>query len=106
MYAIVETGAKQYKVQVGSIIDVERMPVEKGRTVELSRVLLVSDAQVQVGAPVVEGVKILAKVVGHWKAPKVLIFKYKNKTRYSRKIGHRQPFTRLAIQSIETEKKK
>ncbi|TAK32709.1 MAG: 50S ribosomal protein L21 [Chloroflexota bacterium] len=104
MYAIVETGAKQYKVQVGSIIDVERMPVEKGRTVELSRVLLVSDAQVQVGAPILDGAKVVAKVVGHWKAPKVLIFKYKNKTRYARKIGHRQPFTRLAIQSIETEK--
>src|SRR3972149_4589464 len=100
LYAIVETGGKQYKVAVGCIIDVESLPVEKGRTIELSRVLLVSDEQVSVGAPTVEGAKVLAKVVGHWKAPKVIVFKYKPKTRYRRKIGHRQPFTRLAIQAI------
>jgi len=101
MYAIVETGGKQYRVQRGQIIDVERLPVEVGQQVELDKVLLVADdGEVTVGQPIVEGAKVRATVLRHDKARKIIVFKYKPKKRYRRKTGHRQHFTRLRIDEI------
>ncbi len=100
MYAVVETGGKQYRMQVGDVVDVELMPGELGQTVELERVLLVSGDDVQVGSPVVAGAKVVAKVVGQVKGDKVVIFKYKPKVRYRRRRGHRQPYTRLSVEEI------
>ena len=101
MYAIVETGGKQYRVQRGQIIDVERLPVEVGQQVELDKVLLVADdGKVTVGQPTVEGAKVRATVLRHDKARKIIVFKYKPKKRYRRKTGHRQHFTRLQIDEI------
>lgn len=100
-YAIVQNGGKQYKVSVGQTIEVERLPEEEGGKVELDRVLMVSDGKkVAVGTPTVEGAKVVAEVVANGKSEKVTVFKYKNKVRYRRKIGHRQPYTRLAIKEI------
>jgi len=102
MYAIIETGGKQYKVQPGQTIEVEKLPAAVGDKVILDRVLLVADGeQVTVGRPTVEGAKVQATVVGEGKARKVIIFKYLPRHRYRRKKGHRQLFTRLKIDSIE-----
>ncbi|MDO8672056.1 MAG: 50S ribosomal protein L21 [Dehalococcoidia bacterium] len=101
MYATIKTGGKQYKVSVGQVIDVERLPVPVGDTVEIDRVLLVEDGgQIRVGQPVVEGAKIVAQVVRQGQGPKITVFKYKPKTRYTKKQGHRQLFTSLAIKKI------
>lgn len=102
MYAVVETGGKQYKVTVGETIDVERLKADIGETVELDRVLMVADGeQVQVGSPVVDGASVSATVVDHDRARKVIIFKYRAKQRYRRKTGHRQDYTRLRIDEIK-----
>jgi large subunit ribosomal protein L21 len=101
MYAVVETGGKQYRVQEGQIVDVERLPAEVGEEVELDQVLLVTDDDgVMVGQPIVEGAKVRATVLGHDKARRITVFKYKPKERYRRKLGHRQPFTRLRVNEI------
>ena len=101
MYAVVETGGKQYKVSVGETVEVEKLPFEVGEKVELDRVLLVADgAEVRVGQPTVEGARVLATVVGHGKDKKVIIFKYMPKERYRRKKGHRQSHTQLRIEQI------
>lgn len=101
MYAVVETGGKQYKVTKGEVIDVEKLEVPAGETVELDRVLMLSsDDKVTVGHPVVSGAKVVAKVLGEGKGDKVIVFKYKSKTRYRRKTGHRQTYTRLSIEDI------
>ncbi len=101
MYAVVETGGKQYKVSAGEIVEVESLPVEVGERIELDRVLLVADGdKVHVGQPTVEGAKVLATVTDHVKGPKIIIFKYIPKERYRRKKGHRQGYTRLTIDEI------
>jgi large subunit ribosomal protein L21 len=101
MYAVVETGGKQYKVSAGETIEVEKLPLKVGQQVELDRVLLVSDEnQVQVGNPTVEGAKVMATVAGQGKGKKIIVFKYKPRTRYRRKAGHRQTYTRLQIDKI------
>lgn len=101
MYAVVETGGKQYKVSAGEIIEVEKLPLEVGQKVELDRVLLVSDEnKVQVGSPIVEGAKVMATVADQGKSKKVIVFKYRPKNRYRRKAGHRQAYTRLRIDKI------
>lgn len=105
IYAVVKTGGKQLKVSEGQIIDVERLPEEEGASVELDRVLLISDGErVITGQPVVDGAKVKAKVLEQGRGPKVTVFKYKNKTRYRRKKGHRQPYTRLKVDQIITGK--
>lgn len=102
MYAIVETGGRQYKVQPGQTILVNKVDAEPGSTVELDRVLLVStEAGLTVGRPTVAGARVLAEVVGQEKGEKVVVFKYKAKTRYRRKTGHRQPLTRLLVREFE-----
>ena len=102
MYAIVKSGGKQYKVAPGQKIEVERLNVTKGDTVDLDKVLLVADDDnVLVGTPVVEGAKIIATVGDEGKGKKVVVFKYKPKTRYRKKTGHRQYYTELSIDRIE-----
>lgn len=103
MYAVVESGSKQYRVTVGQQIDVELLPVEAGSEIELDRVLLVGGdgAETRVGAPVVSGAKVLASVAEHHRGEKLIIFKMKAKKRYRRKAGHRQELTRLTITDIQ-----
>ncbi len=101
IYAIVETGGKQYTVSPGQSIRVERLAAAEGATVELDRVLAVGDANsLTVGKPVVEGARVIASVKSNGLGDKVVIFKYKAKTRYTRRQGHRQPYTELKIESI------
>ena len=102
MYAIVKTGGKQYRVEPGQTIDVEKLPATVGESITLDRVLMVADGEeVTVGKPTVEGAAVLATVTGQGKARKVVIFKYLPRHRYRRKKGHRQPFTRLRIDRID-----
>jgi large subunit ribosomal protein L21 len=104
MYAVVETGGKQYKVEPGGMLQVERLAAEVGATIELDRVLLVGDGDaVEVGQPTVAGARIVAEVVAQEKGEKLIIFRYKRKVRYRRKTGHRQPLTRLLIKEIAHE---
>ncbi len=104
MYAVVETGGKQYKVEVGQTVEVEHIPAEIGETVELGRVLMLStDEGVRIGNPVVAGAKVTASVVDQGRGKKIIVFRYKPKTRYRRKTGHRQSFTRVAVESIALE---
>jgi large subunit ribosomal protein L21 len=102
MYAVLTTGGKQYKVSEGDVIFVEKLNVEVDSNVELTEVLAVSNGEtLKVGTPVVEGAKVVAKVVAQGKAKKVVVFKYKAKKDYRRKNGHRQPYTKLVIEKIE-----
>ena len=101
MYAVVETGGKQYKVSAGETIEVEKLPLKVGQKIELDRVLLINDEnKVQVGNPTIEGAKVMATVASQGKGKKVIVFKYKPKNRYRRKAGHRQAYTRLRIDKI------
>lgn len=101
MYAIVRTGGHQYKVAVGDELNVEKLPVEAGEQVELNEVLMVSsDDQVTVGDPLVAGARVTATVVDQHRGDKIVVFKYKPKKRYRRKMGHRQDLTRLSINAI------
>ncbi len=102
MYAIIKTGGKQYKVEEDQVFDVEKLDAEAGDIVEFDQVKMVSTADgLKVGQPNVEGVKVTAEVVKQDKRKKVIIFKYKPKNNYRRKTGHRQPYTRLKVKSIE-----
>lgn len=102
MYAIVETGGKQYRVAEGDVITVERLPGSEGDEVTLDRVLMIAgNGEVKVGTPLVAGAKVTATVVEVGKHPKILVFKYKPKKNYRRRKGHRQPYTRLKITKIE-----
>ncbi len=101
MYAIVESGGKQYRAVPGATIEVDRLPVEEGAALELNQVLLVADGEaVTVGTPTVAGATIKATVLEHIKGKKILVFKYKAKERYRRKQGHRQQYTRLLVDEI------
>jgi large subunit ribosomal protein L21 len=103
VYAVIETGGKQYRVTAGDTIDVERLPAEAGSQVEIDRVLMVAgDEGITIGAPVVSGAAVVATVAEHLRGPKITIFKFKPKKRYRRKTGHRQELTRLKIDSIRT----
>lgn len=104
MYAIIETGGKQYRVNEGDILTVEKLAVEDGSKIELDKVLLLSkDGEVQVGAPYIEGVKVFGEVVESGKGKKVIIYKYKSKKDYRKKQGHRQPYTMIKITSLTGE---
>ena len=101
MYAIVNTGGKQYKVAPGDVLFVEKLEANEGDVVTLDQVLAVAGENgLTVGAPVVEGATVTAKVVAQGKAKKVIVYKYKAKKDYRRKQGHRQPYTKLVIESI------
>ena len=100
-YAILKSGGKQYRVRPGDVIDVDKLPVEPGSSIELGDVLAVSkDDGIVLGAPVVENASVLANVQDQIRDDKITVFKYKRKVRYRVKKGHRQPYTRLAITAI------
>ena len=102
MYAIIKTGGKQYKVAEGDTVFVEKLDVEEGNEVTFDEVILVADGKdVKVGTPVVEGAKVVAKVEKQGKEKKVVTFKYKPKNHSHTKYGHRQPYTKVTIESIE-----
>ena len=106
-YAIVQTGGKQYRVEPGDTIRVESLPGDDGDTVDLDDVLLVSqDGVVSVGTPTVPGAKVTAELVGRGRGKKIVVFKYKPKTRYRRKNGHRQSYTELKVTDILLQKPK
>ncbi|MFC2003608.1 50S ribosomal protein L21 [Chloroflexota bacterium] len=101
MYAIIETGGKQFKVSPGQTVEVERLDVAEGDRINLERVLLIADGdKVTVGTPTIEGAKVVATSQGEGKGKKVTVFKYKPKVRYRKKTGHRQFYTKLVIDKI------
>lgn len=101
-YAIVEDGGKQFKAVEGGTIEVDHFDAEVGEQVDLERVLLLADGEkIVVGAPLIDGAKVEATVVEHFRGPKVVIFKYKPKKRYRVKGGHRQNYTRLKIDAVK-----
>ncbi len=104
MYAIVKTGGKQYKVAVGDVIEVEKVLGGPGDAVALPALLVVDGADVTSDAAALAGVTVSGEVVAHTKGPKINIMKYKNKTGYKRRLGHRQRLTRVRVTSIETGK--
>jgi large subunit ribosomal protein L21 len=102
VYAIIKTGGKQYRVQEGDNIFVEKVTGDVDSEVVFDQVLaVVNDGDVKVGSPVVEGAKVTAKVLKQGKEKKILVFKYKAKSNYRRRQGHRQPFTKVVIEKIE-----
>lgn len=101
MYAVIETGGKQYKVSEGDVIFVEKLAAEAGDTVTVDKVLVVADGEdVKVGAPYVEGASVTADVVKNGKDKKIIVYKYKPKKGYHKKQGHRQPYTKLEVKKI------
>jgi large subunit ribosomal protein L21 len=102
MYAVVATGGKQYKVQQGDVLRVEKLAGDVGAEVAFDKVLMFSDGEnVQIGQPVVEGAVVKGHIIEQGKSKKVLVFKYKRRKRYRRKQGHRQPYTAVRIDAIE-----
>ena len=101
MYAIIETGGKQYRVEQGTKIKVESLPVEKGAEIALDKVLLLStDSGIQVGKPTVAGAKVMAQVLAQDRGPKIIVFKKRSKKTYKKTIGHRQNYTELLVKTI------
>ena len=101
MYAVISTGGKQYRVEPGGTVIVDRLVGEPGASVTLDQVLLVADGgDVRVGSPTVDGASVTATVLGEQLGPKVVIFKFKQKVKYRRRTGHRQHLTRLRIDEI------
>ncbi len=101
IYAVIETGGKQIRVTPGSAFNAELLAAAPGETVELSRVLAISDdSGVTFGTPAIAGAKVIATALGNVRSKKVIVFKYKAKTRYRRKKGHRQDYTRLEVKEI------
>ncbi len=100
MYAIIATGGKQYKVAEGDVIRVEKLGANAGETVTFDQVLVVNNGEVKVGNPTVSGATVSATVVKEGKAKKVIVYRYKRKTGYHKKNGHRQQFTQVKIEKI------
>ena len=98
MYAIIETGCKQYRVQENDFLFIEKLEVAEGDTIVFDKVLMVNG---KVGAPYVEGAKVTAVVAKQGRAPKIIVYKYKAKKNYHKKQGHRQAYTKVQITSIE-----
>ncbi|MDP4114360.1 MAG: 50S ribosomal protein L21 [Bacillota bacterium] len=106
MYAVIETGGKQYRVQEGDVITIEKLNVSAGDDIAFDRVLVLNDGEkVQVGTPIVEAAKVFGTVVENGKGEKVIIFKYKSKKDYRKKQGHRQPYTMVKIESVSADGK-
>ena len=102
MYAVFETGSKQYRVTAGDTLEIERLPVDAGQTYTFDRVLLISnDGQVNVGVPTVANASVVADVVAHKRGPKLIAFKMRRREGYHRKIGHRQELTVVKIKEIK-----
>ena len=100
MYAIIATGGKQYKVAEGDVIRVEKLGVEAGETVSFDEVILVGGEETKVGAPTIAGATVEGTVEKHGKQKKITVFKYRPKKKYRNKQGHRQPYTKITIESI------
>ena len=100
MYALMEFKGKQYKAEKGAVLKVDKIDAEPGSTVDIDSVLLVSGDTVSVGAPYVQGARVKAVVEAHKKADKIIVFKYKPKKDYRRKMGHRQEYSVIKIQDI------
>ncbi|MDW0112370.1 MULTISPECIES: 50S ribosomal protein L21 [Sporosarcina] len=100
MYAIIETGGKQIKVEKGQEVYIEKVVGEAEETVTFDKVLFVGGDDVKVGAPFVEGASVTAKIVKHGRGKKITVFKYKPKKNYHKKQGHRQPYTKVVIEGI------
>lgn len=101
MYAVVQTGAKQYRVQQGDTLEIELVNAEKGKDITLDQVLLVSDgSKVQIGTPTLKGAKVTAEVVDFKRGPKLIAFKMRRREGYHRKIGHRQDLTVIKVKAI------
>ncbi|HHT87880.1 MAG TPA: 50S ribosomal protein L21 [Clostridiales bacterium] len=100
MYAIIATGGKQYKVAEGDIIKVEKLGLEAGSEVTFDQILAVNNGELVVGNPTVENAKVTATVVEEGKNRKIIVYRYKSKTGYNKKKGHRQPFTKVKIEKI------
>ncbi len=102
MYAVVKTGGKQYRVQEGDVLRVEKLPGDIGGEIAFDDVLMFSDGEnLQVGTPKLENIAVTGRIVEQGKARKIIVFKYKRRKRYRRKQGHRQPFTAVKIDSIQ-----
>ncbi|MBM7623107.1 50S ribosomal protein L21 [Sporohalobacter salinus] len=102
MYAIIETGGKQYKVEEGQMVEVEKLDVEEDDSVEFETIKAVSSEEgLQVGQPTLEDAKVTGKVVEQGKGDKIIVFKYKPKNNYRKKMGHRQPYTKVMIEDIQ-----
>lgn len=102
MYAIIETGGKQYRAEEGKVIRVEKLPAEKGEIIKFDRVLMFSnnDKELQIGKPYLEDLIVEGKIVGIGRSKKITVFKFKPKKNYRRKQGHRQPYTDVLITSV------
>ena len=101
MYAVIETGGKQYKVQEGDVVFIEKLEADEGSVVTFEKVLAVSsEGNVTFGSPIVASASVNGKVLGHGKDKKIIIFKYKAKKNYRNKTGHRQPYTKVQIDKI------
>ena len=104
MYAVIKSGGKQHKVAEGEIITIEKIDAEEGSNVEFSEVLVVNkEGNLQVGRPLLEGAKVIGKVINHLKAPKITIIKMKRRKDWRKKQGHRQNLSKVEIKSIETK---
>ncbi|MGN7453218.1 50S ribosomal protein L21 [Paenibacillus pasadenensis] len=102
MFAIIETGGKQYKVQQGDVLYIEKLNAGEGESVTFDRVLAVSkDGGLVTGSPVVAGATVSGKIEKHGRGQKITVYKYKPKKNYRRKQGHRQPYTKVTIESIQ-----
>ena len=100
MYAVIQTGGKQYRVQQGDVIFVEKLNVQADETVSFDVLLLGNENETKIGTPVIEGAKVEGKVVGQVKSAKIVVFKYKAKKNERKKQGHRQPYTKVEIGKI------
>ncbi len=101
MFAVIETGGKQYKVQYGDVIFVEKLNAAENDTVEFPVVALFGEGETKVGAPYVQGASVTGKVVKNGKAKKITVFTYKPKKNAKRKMGHRQPYTKIQIEAVK-----
>ncbi|QGU00036.1 LSU ribosomal protein L21p [Candidatus Syntrophocurvum alkaliphilum] len=103
MYAVIETGGKQYRVAEGDILKIEKLDVEAGEKITFDNVLVVSNGngEIKIGDPYLSGTKVNAEVIEQGKNKKIVVFKYKRRKNYQRKQGHRQPYTKIKIEKIE-----
>ena len=106
MYAIFETGGKQYKAEKGDIVHVEKLDADVGKTVSFDVLVVADGDDIQIGAPYVKGAKVKPKIEEHGKDKKVIVYKFKPKRKYRKKQGHRQPYTRVTITNIALAKEK
>jgi len=103
VYALIQTGGKQYKVSEGTIVKIEKVDGEAGGNVVLDQVLMINDENggIKIGSPLLENATVTARILEQGKNKKIIVYKYKKRKNYRRKKGHRQPFTRLLIEKIE-----